>query len=107
MVLDAIRDARAAWPAAEIDLAVGSVECAAGAADSRTSRVVVTPTCRGWRASGAGDRWPTLLVTRARLARARYDLVVNFEPDIRSNFLAWLTGAPGASATGPAAAARS
>ena len=41
----------------------------------------------------ASERWPAL-IGRARGWRARrYDLAINFEPDIRSNLLLWLTGA--------------
>jgi len=48
-----------------------------------------------WLARGRqGHSWPAL-ITRALKWRAhRYDLVLNFEPDIRSNLLAWLTRAP-------------
>jgi ADP-heptose:LPS heptosyltransferase len=48
-----------------------------------------------WLSRGeAADSWGGL-VSKARDWRARgYDLVVNFEPDIRSNALAWLSGAP-------------
>jgi lipopolysaccharide heptosyltransferase II len=93
MVLDAIRDARAAWPDAEIDLAVGSWNAPVAALIPGISRVQIADV--PWLArEGTGDRWP-VLVARARQWRARnYDVVVNFEPDIRSNFLAWLTGAP-------------
>ena len=93
MVLDAIRDARAAWPDAEIDLAVGSwnAPLAALIRDITHVELVDVP----WLARGGSrDSWPAL-VSRARgWAQRGYDLVVNFEPDIRSNALAWLTGAP-------------
>jgi lipopolysaccharide heptosyltransferase II len=93
MVLGAIADARAAWPDAEIDLAVGSWNLALarlipGVGTIHTADVP-------WLArEGRGDRWTTL-VRKAREWRARrYDVSLNFEPDIRSNFLAWLAGAP-------------
>jgi ADP-heptose:LPS heptosyltransferase len=91
MVLEAIGNARAAWPAAEIDLAVGSwnAELASLIPGVNRIRVADVP----WLArEGSGLSWPALI----RTARAwlNYDLVLNFEPDIRSNFLAWLTGAP-------------
>jgi ADP-heptose:LPS heptosyltransferase len=92
MVLDAIRDARAYWPDAEIDLAVGSwnAPLAALLADVNRVHVMDVP----WLArEDAGDAWP-VLIRRARAWRAhQYDIVVNFEPDIRSNLLAWLSGA--------------
>jgi ADP-heptose:LPS heptosyltransferase len=93
MVLDAIRDARAAWPHAEIDLAVGSWNAPVAALIPEVSRVEIADV--PWLArEGRGDTWPAL-VAKARRWRTRdYDVVVNFEPDIRSNFLAWLTGAP-------------
>jgi ADP-heptose:LPS heptosyltransferase len=93
MVLDAIADARAAWPDAEIDLAVGSwnLPIARLIPGIRTVQTVDVP----WLArDGGGDGWSTL-VGRARSWRScNYDLVINLEPDIRSNFLASLTGAP-------------
>jgi heptosyltransferase-2 len=42
---------------------------------------------------GAGASWPALVATARAWRRHHYDVVVNFEPDIRSNFLAWLSGA--------------
>ena len=93
MVLDAIRDARAAWPNAAIDLVVGSwnAPIARLIADVTTVDVVDAP----WLARGAaGTSWRALLAHARGWKRVNYDLVVNFEPDIRSNFLAWLSGAP-------------
>jgi len=92
MVIDAIRDARAHWPAAQIDLVVGSWNAALAHLVPEVSAVQVLDA--PWLARGAGAlSWPQL-VRRARAwRRAGYDLVVNFEPDIRSNFLAWLSGA--------------
>ena len=93
MVLDAVRDARATWPDAEIDLAVGSwnAPLAEALADVTHVDTVDVP----WLARAQGGlSWPAL-VKHARSWRARqYDVVINFEPDIRSNFLAWLSGAP-------------
>lgn len=92
MVLDAIADARAAWPDAEIDLAVGSwnVPMARLIPGLTTIHTIDVP----WLArDGGGQRWPAL-ISRARKWRERdYDLAINFEPDIRSNFLAWQAGA--------------
>lgn len=93
MTLDAIALARTAWPEAAIDLAVGSwnaplARLIPGIATVRTADVP-------WLArEGEADRWPALIARAREWCRHRYDLVVNFEPDIRSNVLAWLTGAP-------------
>jgi len=93
MVLEAIADARAAWPSAQIDLAVGSWNLALAQLIPGISTVHVVDV--PWLArDDAGESWTTL-VGKARAWRTeRYDVVVNFEPDVRSNFLAWLTGAP-------------
>jgi ADP-heptose:LPS heptosyltransferase len=91
MVLEAINAARAAWPAAEIDLAVGSWNAGLASLIPGVNRILVADV--PWLArEGSGLSWRALI----RTARAwrDYDLVLNFEPDIRSNFLAWLTGAP-------------
>ncbi|MCC7008734.1 MAG: glycosyltransferase family 9 protein [Acidobacteria bacterium] len=91
MAGDAIAHAQAAWAPAEIDLAVGSWNAAIAARIPGIARVVVADV--PWLArDGRGDGWPAL-VRKAR-AWGDYDLVVNFEPDIRSNILAWMTGAP-------------
>lgn len=92
MVLDAIADVRAAWPDAEIDLAVGSwnLPLARLVSGLKNVHTIDVP----WLArGGAGQSWQALIRTARRWKRERYDLVVNFEPDIRSNFLAWLGGA--------------
>jgi ADP-heptose:LPS heptosyltransferase len=91
MVLEAINDARAAWPEAEIDLAVGSWNAGLASLIPGVNRVLVADV--PWLArEGSGFSWRALI--RTAWAWRNYDLVVNFEPDIRSNFLAWLTGAP-------------
>jgi ADP-heptose:LPS heptosyltransferase len=93
MVLDAIRDARASWPGAGIDLVVGSwnASLARLIPGVTTIDVVDAP----WLARGAsGLSWPALIGHARVWRRRRYDLAINFEPDIRSNFLAWLSGAP-------------
>jgi len=94
MVLDAIDDARAAWPGATIDLAVGSWNAPLARLIPGLGEVLVADV--PWLArDGAGDSWRAL-VSRARgWRRKRYDIAVNFEPDIRSNALLWLSGAPG------------
>jgi len=92
MVLDAIAQARAAWPDAEIDLAIGSWNQPLASLIPGVNRVIVADV--PWLArEGTGLSWPAL-VREARGWRAHgYDLAVNFEPDVRTNFLAWLSGA--------------
>jgi lipopolysaccharide heptosyltransferase II len=92
MVRDAIADARSAWPDAEIDLVVGSWNAPLAALLSGVTRMETLDV--PWLARGAsGDTWSRLF-TRARSWKRRgYDVVVNFEPDIRTNALAWLSGA--------------
>jgi lipopolysaccharide heptosyltransferase II len=92
MTHEAITRARQMWPAAEIDLAVGSWNAPLARLMPEVSRVDVIDV--PWLArEGTGLSWPAL-ISHARGWRARgYDLVINFEPDIRSNFLAWHTGA--------------
>jgi ADP-heptose:LPS heptosyltransferase len=93
MVLEAIRDARAAWPDAEIDLAVGSwnVSIAKLIPEINHLEVADAP----WLARADSRASHVALITRARAwRRRRYDVVINFEPDIRSNLLAWISGAP-------------
>lgn len=92
MTHEAITRARQLWPAAEIDLAVGSWNAPLARMMPEVSRVDVLDV--PWLArEGTGLSWPAL-ISKARRWRTRgYDLVINFEPDIRSNFLAWHTGA--------------
>lgn len=93
MVLDAIGEAAAAWPQAEIDLAVGSWNVPLARLLPAVHRVHTLDV--PWLArEGTGAGWPHL-IRAARAWRGRdYDLVINFEPDIRSNVLGWLSGAP-------------
>jgi len=92
MTHGAITLARRLWPDATIDLAVGSWNAPLARLIPEVSRVDVLDV--PWLArEGPGLSWPAL-VSHARSWRARrYDLVINFEPDIRSNFLAWQSGA--------------
>jgi ADP-heptose:LPS heptosyltransferase len=93
MALDAIGDARAAWPVAAIDLAVGSWNAPLARLIPELSGVEVVDA--PWLArEHHGLAWPALVARARRWQAQRYDLVVNFEPDIRSNVLAWLSGAP-------------
>jgi heptosyltransferase-2 len=93
MTLDALGDARAIWPDAEIDLAVGQWNATLASLIPGISRVQVASA--PWLARHDADATWTGLFAAARAWRRRhYDIVVNFEPDIRSNVLAWMTGAP-------------
>lgn len=92
MTHQAIASARQLWPAAEMDLAVGSWNAPLARLIPEVSRVDVLDV--PWLArEGTGLSW-SALVSHARGWRTRrYDLVINFEPDIRSNFLVWHSGA--------------
>jgi ADP-heptose:LPS heptosyltransferase len=93
MTLEAIADATSAWPDAAIDLAVGSwnQDLARMIPGVRTIHVADVP----WLSRGERETsWRQLVEASGRWRRERYDVVVNFEPDIRSNLLAWLTDAP-------------
>ncbi|MEO8480723.1 MAG: glycosyltransferase family 9 protein [Acidobacteriota bacterium] len=93
MTLEAIRDARRAWPDAQIDLAVGTWNEPLARLIGDVTSVVVAD--GPWLARG--DRsatWPRLVAAARGWRNRRYDVVVNIEPDIRSNWLAWMTGAP-------------
>lgn len=93
MTLEAIADVRATWPDATIDLAVGSWNESLATLVPGISHVHVIDV--PWLSRGERPTsWPTILKA-ARLWRThRYDMVINFEPDIRSNVLGWLSGAP-------------
>jgi ADP-heptose:LPS heptosyltransferase len=92
MVLDAIALVRHRLPDAEIDLVVGSWNASLAALLPHVNHIDTLDAA--WLSrNGQGDSWPRL-IARARQWRARrYDLALNFEPDIRSNFLAWLSAA--------------
>src|ERR1700693_1520187 len=91
MVLDAIRDARAVWPEGAIDLVVGSWNASRAALIPDLNRVEVADA--PWLARARrGTSWPALLSQAHGGRRRQYDLVLNFEPDVRSNLLAWLSG---------------
>ena len=92
MAAPAIADVRANAPDAEIDLVVGSWNAALARALPGITRVETVDAA--WLArEGTALAVPALL----RLARGwrerRYDLAVNFEPDIRSNLMIALAGA--------------
>lgn len=91
MTMDAIDDARRYWPLAEIDLAVGSWNRAL-AERIPGLHAVLTADVPWLSREGTGHR-ALALIQRARSWKTRgYDLVINLEPDIRSNGLAWLAG---------------
>lgn len=93
MTLDAIDDVRRRWPEAEIDLAVGSWNESIAACLAVPARVHIADV--PWLSRGERPTsWRALLGAARVWRRHRYDMVVNFEPDIRSNMLAWLTRAP-------------
>lgn len=92
MALPAIRDVRALAPAAEIDLVVGSWNAPLARAVPEVTRVEVVDA--RWLARGAGGLGPLALLRRAAAWRdRRYDLGINFEPDIRSNLMLAASGA--------------
>jgi ADP-heptose:LPS heptosyltransferase len=93
MVLDAIAMVRSLAPGAHIDLAVGSwnlplAQLVAGIDSVETLDVP-------WMArEGAGLTWRALLRHARAWQKREYDIAINFEPDIRSNLLLALSGAP-------------
>jgi ADP-heptose:LPS heptosyltransferase len=92
MTLPAVGDVRAAAPAAEIDLVVGSwnAEIARSIRGITRVHVVDAP----WLARGDdGATVASLLKAAAGWRARRYDVAVNLEPDIRSNLLLALSGA--------------
>ena len=92
MTLEAIEEARAGWPHAEIDLAVGTWNRALANLIPGLTHVHTADV--PWLARESATSWYALMKQVRRWRARRYDVVVNFEPDIRSNFLAWRTRAP-------------
>jgi ADP-heptose:LPS heptosyltransferase len=92
MALPAIADLRAFAPDAVIDLVVGSWNRdLAGAIAAVTS---VETLDAAWLArEGGGLGVPALLTAARPWRRERYDLAINFEPDVRSNLLVAAAGA--------------
>ena len=92
MALDAIVDVAAAAPAAEIDLVVGSWNASLARAIPGVHRIETLDAA--WLAREGEGLGIRQLLARARTWRARrYDLAINFEPDIRSQLLLAATGA--------------
>jgi ADP-heptose:LPS heptosyltransferase len=92
MALPAIRDVRAQAPQATIDLVVGSWNLSIARSLPYVNNVHTLDA--GWLAREAGGGGFVRLLAAARLwQRRRYDLGINFEPDIRSNMLLAASGA--------------
>jgi ADP-heptose:LPS heptosyltransferase len=92
MTLEAIATVRALAPAATIDLVVGqwNVPLARLIDSVNSVEMVDVP----WLTrEGQGFSWPALLTHARGWRTKRYDLGINFEPDIRSNVLLGLSGA--------------
>lgn len=92
MALPAIADVRAAAPDAEIDLVVGSWNADIAQAIRGVSRVLVVDA--PWlERDGSGANLQALARTAFGWRRRRYDMAINFEPDVRSNAMLALAGA--------------
>jgi lipopolysaccharide heptosyltransferase II len=93
MVLEAVNLIRTMAPGAVIDLVVGSWNRPLAGLIRAISSIETLDA--PWLArEGAGLSWREL-ASRAKAWRGRnYDLAINFEPDIRSNLLLALSGAP-------------
>jgi lipopolysaccharide heptosyltransferase II len=92
MALPAIRDVRELAPGAEIDLVVGSWNLDLARAVGAVTRVQTLDAAWLTR-DHQGLRLPSLLRAARRWRGARYDLAINFEPDVRSNMLLSASGA--------------
>lgn len=94
MTLPALAELRALAPSASIDLVVGSWNAAIAAAIPAVNRVEIVDAAWLARPATAGARSPVRLALHALQWRARrYDLAINFEPDVRSNVALSLAGA--------------
>src|SRR4051794_9960090 len=92
MALPGIADLRALLPDAAIDLVVGSWNGSLAKAIPGVTRVESLDAA--WLSRGApGLPLPGLLDRARAWRRRRYDLAINFEPDIRSNLLLAASGA--------------
>jgi ADP-heptose:LPS heptosyltransferase len=97
MTLPALADLRAFAPGAEIDLVVGSWNGDLARAIDPVTRVQCLDAA--WLARESEGQGVLPLIAAARRWRgARYDLAINFEPDIRGNLMlsasgaAWIAG---------------
>lgn len=92
MTLPALAELRALAPDATIDLVVGSWNAELATTVSSVDRIETLDA--RWLARGRdGHALPGLLKRARGWARYRYDLAINFEPDVRSNLLLAVTGA--------------
>jgi ADP-heptose:LPS heptosyltransferase len=92
MTLPAIVELRALAPRAEIDLVVGSWNREIAATIRGIDRVETLDAA--WLTRDGGGRRPLALIGDGRRWRSRrYDLAINFEPDIRTNLLLAASGA--------------
>jgi ADP-heptose:LPS heptosyltransferase len=92
MTLPALAELRALAPDAAIDLVVGSWN--AGIAGAIPGVTTVETLDAAWLARGASGLSPIGIAAQAARWRARrYDLAINFEPDIRSNIALAAAGA--------------
>lgn len=92
MILSALADIRAAFPSAEIDLVVGSWNRDLAALIPAIDRVE-TMDVPWLTREEHGASWADLIRQAHGWRSRKYDLVINFEPDVRSNLLARLSGA--------------
>ena len=92
MTLPALAALRAAAPNAAIDLVVGSWNAGLARAIPGIDRVEIMDA--DWLARGAGGLSPLGMMARMAQWRGRkYDLAINFEPDIRTNLAIAAAGA--------------
>ena len=93
MTLDAVRAVRSRAPHARIELVVGSWNEPLARLVPEVDRIETLDA--PWLARGVSSASPWSLLGAARgWHRRRFDLAINFEGDIRSNLLVWLSGAP-------------
>jgi lipopolysaccharide heptosyltransferase II len=92
MALPAVADVRSLAPDAAIDLVVGSWNAELAGAAPAVNRVITLDA--EWLArEGQGQSLRSLLRTARTWRGERYDLAINFEPDVRSNLVAAASGA--------------
>jgi ADP-heptose:LPS heptosyltransferase len=93
MTAPALAALRALAPAARIDLVVGSWNADVASAMRGVDRVEIRDAAWLSRPSGRGLSPLRLATAAARWRRRRYDLAINFEPDIRTNIALAAAGA--------------
>jgi lipopolysaccharide heptosyltransferase II len=92
MTLPALADLRTVAPDATIDLIVGSWNADLAGAFDPVTRVLALD-ARWLAREGQGRNLPALMRAARSWREARYDLAINFEPDIRSNLIMGASGA--------------